>query len=151
MERTSARKGTTILVAGCAAAALTPAIPAVAAPVPAGRPAPATAIVLERTGGFAGARDLFVVDRSTAGGRRSLRLAGSPAFRRLRSSYRPANPCCDRFAYRVTVTYRGGHRKTVSTVQGATAPRILWHVIAEVERVGARPLSATSAAALFAA
>jgi hypothetical protein len=116
----------TTLVTACAIAALTPAAPAL----------PATTIVLERAGGFAGTRDSFAVDRSTAGGRRPLRMAGSAEFRRLRGSYLPTNPCCDRYSYRVTVTYRGGLHKTVATVQGSAAPRILWDVIAEVERVG---------------
>jgi hypothetical protein len=142
MGRTITHKGITTLIAVCAIAALTPAAPAAAAQVP------ATAIVLERAGGFAGTRDSFVVDRSTVGGRRPLRMAGSPEFRWLRSSYQPENPCCDRYSYRVTVTYPGGHHKTVSTVQGATAPHILWDVIAQVERVGIRPLSPAPAAAL---
>jgi len=141
MGRTITRKAITTLVAVCAIAALTPAAPAAAAP------APATAIVLERAGGFAGTRDSFAVDRSTAGGRRPLRMAGTTEFRRLRSSYQPDNPCCDRYSYRVTVTYRDGHHKTVSTVQGTTAPHILWDVIAEVERVGAHPRSPAPAAA----
>jgi hypothetical protein len=141
MGRTITRKGITILVAVCAMGALTPAAPATAAP------APAVGIVLERAGGFAGTRDSFVVDRSTVGGGRSLRMAGSTEFRRLRSSYQPANPCCDRYSYRVAVTYRDGHHKTVSTVQGTTAPRILRDVIAEVERVGVRPLTPAPAAA----
>ena len=131
--RTITRGGATTLAVACAIAGLTPAGPATAGP-----PAPATAIVVERAGGFAGTRDSFVVDRSTAGGRPPLRMAGSLAFRRLRGSYQPVNPCCDRYLYRVTVTYRGGRRKTVSTVQGTTAPRILWTLIAEVERVGVR-------------
>jgi hypothetical protein len=141
MERTITGKSITTLVAVCAVGAVTPAAPAAAAP------APAVAIVLERAGGFAGTRDSFVVDRSTVGGGRSLRMAGSAEFRRLRRSYQPANPCCDRYSYRVTVTYRGGHHKTVSTVQGTAAPRILGNVIAEVAQVGVRPLSPAPATA----
>jgi len=122
----------TTLVALCTTGALAPTPPAAADPIL------ATTIVVERAGGFAGTQDSFVVDRTTAGGQRPRRMAGSPEFRRLRGSYQPANPCCDRYSYRVTVTYRGGIHKTISTVQGATAPRILWKVIAEVERVGTR-------------
>jgi hypothetical protein len=122
----------TTLVALCAIAAFAPAAPAAAAPIL------ANSVVLERAGGIAGAQDTFVVDRSTVGGEEPRRLAASPEFQRLRSSYQPANPCCDRFSYRVTVTYVGGYRKTVSTVQGTTAPRILWDVITAVERVGTR-------------
>jgi hypothetical protein len=74
-------------------------------------------------------------------------MVGRPGFRWLRGSYQPENPCCDRYSYRLTVTYRGGHRKTVSTVQGATAPHILWDVITEVERVGVRSPRPAPAAA----
>ncbi|MEU4218488.1 hypothetical protein [Actinoplanes sp. NPDC026623] len=122
-----------------AIAASAPAAPASAATVPAG---PAVRIALERAGGFIGGHDTFVVDRSTAGGHQALRLAGSRKFLRLRGSYQPANPCCDRYSYVVTVSYLHGPRKTVSTVQGADAPRILWDVIAETERVGAGPPAA---------
>jgi hypothetical protein len=132
MRHAVTRRGLATLVALGSLAALAPEAPAAATPVPAG------AIVLERTGGFAGGRDSFVVDGSTVGGQRPRRMAGSAAFRRLRGSYLTASACCDRYSYRVTVTYRGGYRKTVSTIQGAAAPRILWQVIAEVERVGVR-------------
>jgi hypothetical protein len=131
MNRTI-RKGVTALAAACAVTAVAPAAEARAVA------GPATAIVLERSGGFAGTRDSFLVDRSTAGGRAPLRLAGRPEFRRLRASYQPVNPCCDRFAYRLTVAYRDGSHKTVSTVQGTAAPAILWDVITRVERVGTR-------------
>lgn len=143
MGRNTARRGIVTLVAACGIVALTPAAPAAAAPVPFGS---ATKIVLDRSGGIAGQTTSFVVDRTTVGGRPALRLAGSWKFKWLRNSYQPKNPCCDRFAYRVTVTYRGGHRKTVTTVQGAKAPRILWDVISETERVGVRPFSPAPAA-----
>jgi hypothetical protein len=130
-QRTITRKRLTILAAACAVAALTPAAPAAAAPVL------ATSIMLDRSGGFAGRHETFRVDGTTPGGRPSLRAASTREFLRLRSSYQPKNPCCDRFAYELTVTYRSGFRKTVSTVQGTTAPQILWDVIGEAERVGA--------------
>lgn len=132
MGRTITRRGLAALVGLSGIATLAPAAPAGATPIL------ATAIVLERSGGFAGTRDSFVVDRSTVGGRRARRMAASPEFRRLRGSYQPDNPCCDRYVYRITATYPGGSRKTVSTVQGTTAPHLLWDVIAEVERVGTR-------------
>jgi hypothetical protein len=149
-----ARKTIGTLFAACAVAVLALAAPAsaasIAAPAAAVLPAaslpaapsaaaPTTAvrIVLEREGGFAGIGRSFVVGRETADGRRSLRMAATRDFLWLRNSYQPRNPCCDRFSYRLTVTYRGGFHKTISTVQGAAAPRILWDVIAEVQRVGA--------------
>jgi hypothetical protein len=143
MGRTIARNGIVTLIAACGIAALTPAAPAAATPGPFGS---AVRIVLDRSGGFAGKQESFVVDRTTIGGRPALRMAGSPRFRWLRNSYQPKNPCCDRFAYRVTVSYRGGFRKTVRTVQGTEAPRILWDVIGEAERVGVRPFSPAPAA-----
>lgn len=143
MQRNTTRNGTVALVTVCAIAALAPAAPAAGAP---GQFGSATRIVLERTGGFAGEQTSFAVDRSTVGGRRPLRMAGSREFMWLRSSYQPQSSCCDRFSYRVTVSYRGGYRKTVSTVQGARAPRILWDVINEVEQVGVRPFAPAPAA-----
>lgn len=140
-----AGKAVVALVAAAAvgsggSAAAAPA-PSAAAPVqPVFAPVPsvsATRIVLERTGGFAGLRQEFVVNRSTVGGRQVLRLAASADFGRLRRSYQPANACCDRFFYRLTVTYRSAPRKTVTTVQGAAAPAVLWKVISLTERVGA--------------
>lgn len=140
MGRNRTRNGIVTLVAVCGIAALAPAAPAAAAPVSFGS---ATKIVLERSGGLAGETTSFVVDRTTVGGQGALRMAGSYKFRWLRNSYEPQNSCCDRYAYRVTVSYRGGFRKSVRTVQGATAPRILWDVIGESERVGVRPFSPT--------
>ncbi len=131
MERRAiTRKSFTGLVAACAVATLAPTAPATAAPVL------ATSITLDRSGGFAGRQETFVITRSTPDGRPSLRMVSTPEFLRLRGSYQPKNPCCDRFNYQLTVSYRNGYRKTVSTVQGTTAPRILWDVIGEVERVG---------------
>jgi hypothetical protein len=130
-QRTVTRRSFTTLAAACAVAALTPAAPATAAPVL------ATSITLDRSGGFAGRHETFRVDGATLGGRPSLRAASTVDFLRLRGSYQPKNPCCDRFAYELTVTYRNGFRKTVSTVQGTRAPHILWDVIGAAERVGA--------------
>ncbi|WP_433222326.1 hypothetical protein ACQP00_23170 [Dactylosporangium sp. CS-047395] len=132
------------LTTACTAAVLSPAPPAAAAPslLPAGQ---ARTIVLERSGGFAGEETAFVVDRTTVGGRPALRMAGSRAFLKLRRSYQPKNPCCDRYAYRVTVTYRGGHRKSVETVQGTNAPHVLWDVIGQSERYGVRPFTPRTA------
>jgi hypothetical protein len=124
-------------VAALAIAALAPAAPAGAARAAVAPVGPAIRIALDREGGFLGGHDRFMVDRSTAGGNKALRLAASRKFLRLRGSYQPANPCCDRYSYVVTVSYLRGPRKTVSTVQGTDAPQILWDVIAETERLGA--------------
>lgn len=136
MGRNIARKSIVTLVAVCGLAALAPAASASTAPLSFGS---ATKIVLDRSGGLAGEKTSFVVDRTTVGGRSALQSATSYKFKWLRNSYQPKNSCCDRYAYRVTVSYRGGSRKTVTTVQGSSAPRILWDVIGESERVGVRP------------
>jgi hypothetical protein len=133
MERRAiTRKSFAALVAACAVATLAPAAPAAAAPIL------ASSITLDRSGGFAGRHDTFVVTGATPGGRPALRMVSTRQFLRLRASYQPKNPCCDRFAYELTVTYRNGFRKTVSTVQGTPGvPQILWDAIGEVERAGA--------------
>jgi hypothetical protein len=130
----------------CAVAALVPAVPAAASGASFASAAyrAADRVVLERTGGFAGRHDTFLVDRSTVDGGATLRLAGSPQFRRLRASYQPANPCCDRFAYQVTAYYRAGRSKTVSTVEGTRAPRVLWDVIRSAEQVGRQTADASA-------
>ncbi|HEX5201996.1 MAG TPA: hypothetical protein VFW27_18870 [Actinoplanes sp.] len=131
------RTGIRTLFTVCIITALAPAAPAAATSAAAASArAQATRIEVDREGGFAGRHDSYVVDRWTHGGRRPLRMAGSRAFLRLRGSYGRLNACCDLFSYRVTVTYRGGWQKVVSTIQGAPAPRILWDVIADVQRAG---------------
>ena len=124
--------------------AVTPALPASAGP--GGAAGPAFAVVLQRTGGFAGGQDVYVVTRGTDGGARTLRLAGSSRFRWLRSSYRPDNACCDRYEYRLTASYRNGTRKTVTATEGAPAPRILWDVIETTQQVGEHTTATTGAA-----
>jgi hypothetical protein len=126
--------GRMLAVAALAAALVAPASPALAH----NTTGAADRLVLERSGGFAGVQDSFVVDRSVVGGAKPLRLAGSVGFRRLRAAYRPSNPCCDRFSYRITAFYAGGSRKTVATTEGAAAPQILWDVIGLTQRVGRR-------------
>ncbi|MFD1373029.1 hypothetical protein [Actinoplanes sichuanensis] len=130
-RRTIIRTSLAALVASCAVATITPAAPATAAPVL------ASSITLDRSGGFTGRHDTFVVTGATPNGRPALRMVSTRQFLRLRGSYQPKNPCCDRYVYELTVTYRNGFHKKVSTVQGTPGvPQILWDVIGEVERVG---------------
>lgn len=121
---------TSALAAVCGLAALVPAQPASA-----DRYAPATQIVLTRSGGFAGGRTTWIVDQRTSHGDRALALASSPEFQRLDPSYLPSNQCCDRYSYRVNVSYRGGGAKTVDAMDGL-GPRVLWAVINETEKNG---------------
>jgi hypothetical protein len=67
----------------------------------------------------------------------AVELVASAEFRRLRHTHLPKNSCCDRYFYRVTVAYRDTHRKTISTVQGAAAPSLLWNVMSLTGRAGA--------------
>jgi hypothetical protein len=135
------RRGIAALLAAAGLATLAPAAPAAAAQ----SSREAVRIVLERSGGFRGGHDSFAVDRSTVGGHRPLRLAASRDFQRLHPSYRTPSSCCDRYTYRLTVTYRGGNLKTITTIQGASAPAVLWNVITDTERVGVRLFSPAAA------
>jgi hypothetical protein len=100
-------------------------------------PAYAYRVDLDRTGGIAGRHDHWTVLRSTPDPevRRLMWLVGSRGFRSLRPSYEPADPCCDRFTYRVTVQYRAGRTKHVTTLDGASAPSVLWSVIHLVQNI----------------
>jgi len=125
---------------GAASPALAGPNPTAGSTFPHAGTGPAARLVLERSGGFAGTHDTFVVDRATAGSARVLRLAGTSRFRRLGPSYQPVNPCCDRFSYRLTASYPGHHgsAKTITTVDGAPAPQILWDVIRTTQQIGNR-------------
>jgi hypothetical protein len=60
--------------------------------------------------------------------RPALALASTPQYRRLKSEYLPADPCCDRSSYEVTVRYQRGPAKVVRTMDGAAATKLLWQV-----------------------
>ena len=87
---------------------------------------------------------VFTVDAEHFGedGARLLRLVSKPEFLALKPRYGPENPCCDFFIYTVTVTYDGGHTKTVRTSEVAEdTPEILWNVILLTERIGSSAVS----------
>jgi hypothetical protein len=120
------------------------AAPAVAAPStpdgPAARPTAGFAywIQVDRSGGIAGRHDVFTVGWFTPNrpGWTALALASTPRFRWLKPSYLPADQCCDRFSYVVTVRYQRGPTKVVRTMDGAPAPAVLWQVIKLTQRGG---------------
>lgn len=87
-------------------------------------------VTLTRTGGFAGVNEQYTVSASTVHISTAdlMATAGSCEFRRLSPSY-TAGTGADRFRYTVTVTYRNGVTKTVSTEDGVEAPEVLWQVI----------------------
>jgi len=114
------------------------ASPAAAAPLDPGRAVPGFAyqIQLDRTGGIAGRHDRYVVGWFTPSrpAWTALALASTPRYRWLKPSYLPADPCCDRFSYEVTVRYQRGSTKVVRTMDGASAPKLLWQVIRLTQR-----------------
>jgi hypothetical protein len=104
-------------------------------------------VVLDATGGFANLHQHWVVVRSDPG-TDVARLFGTVSggrFRALRPSYLPANPCCDRFTYRLSVSYRHGRTKTVTTMDGTTAPPVLWKAINLVRAAAAPAISRPAA------
>ena len=134
------------LLLGLATAAmvLPQAATASSANVPPPKTPVANRVELLRTGGVTGVPATFIVDAEHFGedGARLLRLVSSPEFLVLKPSYGPTNPCCDFFEYTVTVTYNGGHTKTVFTSEAAEdTPEILRNVIELTERIGSSPVS----------
>jgi hypothetical protein len=116
------------------------AAPTVAAPVRV--PAASTyayRVVLDATGGFANLHHHWVVVRGTPGAdvARLISTVSTNRFRHLGPSYLPANPCCDRYSYRLSVSYLRGRTKTVTTMDGATAPPVLWKAINLVRAIAA--------------
>jgi hypothetical protein len=95
-------------------------------------------VELDQTGGFAGVRQHYVVDRGNDGSAEVLALAGSGDFLQLADAYLPKNPCCDFFTYVVRAHYVNGKAKSVITMDTADAPAVLWKMIALVKQVGTR-------------
>ncbi|WP_018349699.1 hypothetical protein [Longispora albida] len=95
-------------------------------------------VTLDQTGGYAGVRLRYTVDRNAATAQASelLSLTSTPAFTTLGDSYLPDDPCCDRFTYDLTVRYKNGVVKTVSTIDGGGAPAILEQAISLAKDAG---------------
>lgn len=132
------------LLFGIATAALVLPQAATAADVPGPKTPVANRVELVRTGGFTGIPKTWVVDAEHFGedGARLLRTVATPEFLALKPLYGPKNPCCDFFVYTLTVTYDGGHTKTVRTSELATdVPPLLTNVIALTQRIGDSPVS----------
>jgi hypothetical protein len=134
----------TALLFGIATAALVLPQAATAADVPGPKTPVANRIELVRTGGITGIPETWVVDAEHFGedGARLLRTVSTPEFLALKPLYGPKNPCCDFFIYTLTVTYDGGHTKTVRTSELATdEPELLTNVIRLTRVIGESPIS----------
>ena len=132
------------LLLGVATAALAAPGAATAADVPGPKTVRANLVELVRTGGITGIPQTWIVDDQHFGedGLRLMRLVSTPEYLALKPLYGPKNPCCDFFVYTVTVTYDGGHTKTVQTSELATdTPEILSKVIVLTQHIGANPKS----------
>ncbi|MEV4491370.1 protealysin inhibitor emfourin [Micromonospora coxensis] len=87
-------------------------------------------VTVTRTGGFAGVTEQYTVCSTTVHIYTTdlMSMASSREFRRLSPSY-PAATGADLFTYTVTVDYRSGYTRTVTTQDTAEAPQVLWEVI----------------------
>lgn len=103
-------------------------------------------VTVTRTGGFAGVDERYTVSSQTVhlSTPDLMYLVNGREFRTLAKSYLPAQPGADRFSYTVAVSYSNGRPRTVSTVEGAEAPAVLWQVIDMTMRIST-DLSAGSA------
>jgi hypothetical protein len=89
------------------------------------------ALALFRNGRPAGEGRLEAADLARLQG-----LVASPGFRGLNRSYLPANTCCDRFQYTVSVVRPEG-TQSVTTLDDMSGPRPLADVIALLQRAKA--------------
>ncbi len=132
------------LLIACAASPVRSLLPTPGAP----RESEGALIIFEVSGGIMGIREIW---RFYGDGRVVLegkRLRGTPSvpsvqarlpaeeieraarhlieagFLELADEYMPADPCCGRFTYRLTLVYEG-KTKTVTTMDGAEQPRAL--------------------------
>lgn len=103
---------------------------AVAGPAQAAR-STAYQVTVERTGGFAGLDESYTVLSSTVHLYTTdlMTMVNGREFRTLAPCYLPADTGADRYFYTVSVAYTDGYSKTVTTVDGVTAPTVLWQVI----------------------
>lgn len=134
----------TALLFGIATAALVLPQAATAADVPGPKTPVANRVELVRTGGITGQPTTWTVDAAHFGedGARLLRTVSTPDFLALKPLYGPKNPCCDFFVYTLTVTYDGGHTKTVQTSELATdVPELLTNVIRLTVLIAENPIS----------
>ncbi|MFC4144635.1 protealysin inhibitor emfourin [Micromonospora mangrovi] len=106
----------------------------------------ASAVTVVRTGGFAGLTQDFTVLSSTVHTSTPdlMYTVNGREFRSLAPSYLPSSNGADRYVYTVTVSYTNGATKTVTTMDGADAPAVLWQVIDTTVQI-TNDLTATTA------
>ncbi|MFI6996676.1 protealysin inhibitor emfourin [Nocardia sp. NPDC050175] len=100
----------------------------------------ATSVEVNQTGGFAGVDQLYTVDDKVDNQRRGslFDMVGSPDFQTLTDAYTGPNDCRDSYFYTVTVTYRDGTSKRVTTDECNESPKLLTDVIALTKEIGQR-------------
>ncbi|SBT49324.1 protealysin inhibitor emfourin [Micromonospora auratinigra] len=88
-------------------------------------------VTVKRTGGFAGVTESYTVSTGTVHAYTTdlMTMVNGREFRTLAPAYLPTNTGADRFFYTVSVSYTNGYTKTVTTIDGATAPAVLWQVV----------------------
>lgn len=103
-------------------------------------PAAATSVEVNQTGGFAGVNQVYTVDETVDNPRRGslFDMAAAPDFRTLTDAYTGPNDCRDSYQYAVTVTYRDGTTKSVSTDECNESPKALTDIIALTKEIGRR-------------
>ncbi|WP_405162888.1 hypothetical protein OG203_42590 [Nocardia sp. NBC_01499] len=100
----------------------------------------ATSVEVNQTGGFAGVNQFYTVDDTVQNQRRGelFDKVDSPDFRTLTDAYTGPNDCRDSYFYAVTVNYRDGSSKRVTTDECNAAPQVLTDIIALTKEIGNR-------------
>ncbi|WP_433664169.1 hypothetical protein ACQPW1_19800 [Nocardia sp. CA-128927] len=100
----------------------------------------ATSVEVNQTGGFAGVNQLYVVDETVDNQRRGnlFEMVDSPEFRTLTDAYTGPSDCRDSYFYAVTVNYRDGSSKRVTTDECNESPKLLTDIIALTKEIGHR-------------
>ncbi|WP_146251243.1 protealysin inhibitor emfourin [Nocardia tenerifensis] len=102
--------------------------------------AKATSVEVNQTGGFAGVNQFYTVDDTVQNQRRGalFEMVDSAEFRTLTDAYTGPSDCRDSYFYAVTVTYRDGSSKRVTTDECNEAPKLLTDIIALTKEIGQR-------------
>jgi hypothetical protein len=118
---------------------------AVAGPAQAAR-STAYQVTVVRTGGFAGLTQEFTVLSQTVNTATAdlMYTVNGREFRGLAPSYLPTYNGADRYSYTVSVAWTNGATKTVTTMDTADAPAVLWQVIDMTVQISTEVSAATA-------